>query len=261
MSAKPALSAHLLRATFGLTFAAFAGAAASPVLAQAVQVYEYQPEKLYPVHAALGITTQIELSPHEEILDYSSGFSNGWELTRRDTVFYLKPRNVDVDTNFMVRTKTHFYIFELKVVATDWKTLESARKRGVQYRIKFDYPPGTKFSDKVERAARPSELNTSLVKGRHYNFNYDYAARDAVPWLVPANVYDDGRFTYIRMSERRTFPSGNFPSVYMRQREHDADSLINTTVEDNTIVVHGTYPYLVLRHGTDVVGIRRNATP
>ncbi|MDM0104718.1 TrbG/VirB9 family P-type conjugative transfer protein [Variovorax sp. J22R24] len=97
--------------------------------AQAVQFYEYQPDRIYPVRTGLGITTQIELSPHEKILDYSTGFSTGWELTRRDNVFYLKPKNVDVDTNMMVRTETHSYIFELKVVATDWKTLEAARNR------------------------------------------------------------------------------------------------------------------------------------
>jgi len=34
--------------------------------------------------------------------------------------------------------------------------------------------------------------------------------------------------------------------------------LVNTTVEGNTIVVHGTYAYLVIRHGNNVVGLRRN---
>ena len=108
--------------------------------AQAVQPYEYQADRIYPVRTGLGITTQIELSPNEKILDYSTGFSSGWDLTRRDNVFYLKPRNVDVDTNMMIRTETHSYIFELKVVATDWKTLESARTAGVQYKIRFTYP-------------------------------------------------------------------------------------------------------------------------
>ncbi|OZB72676.1 MAG: hypothetical protein B7X33_01285, partial [Lysobacterales bacterium 13-68-4] len=67
------------------------------VMAQALQTYDYQPDRIYPVRTGLGITTQIELSPSEKILDYSTGFSNGWELTRRDNVFYLKPKNVDVD--------------------------------------------------------------------------------------------------------------------------------------------------------------------
>ncbi len=60
------------------------------------------------------------------------------------------------------------------------------------------------------------------------------------------------------MSDLKAFPTGNFPAVYMREREHGEDFVVNTTVESNTIVVHGTYPYLVIRHGNNVVGLRRN---
>lgn len=227
--------------------------------AQTVQTYEYQPDRIYTVRAALGITTQIELSTEEKILDYSTGFSSGWDLSRRDNVFYLKPKNVDVDTNMMIRTATSSYIFELKVVATDWRTLEQARNAGVQYRIKFTYPADMSFGKEAKNAAEAPALNTALLRDRSYNFEYDYASNSAgTPWLVPINVYDDSRFTYIKMSDLKQFPTGNFPTVYMRQKERDEDSVVNTTVEGSTIIVHGTYPYLVIRHGDNVVGLRRN---
>ncbi|WP_225563068.1 TrbG/VirB9 family P-type conjugative transfer protein [Rhodanobacter sp. DHG33] len=227
--------------------------------AQVVQQYDYQPDRIYPVRTGLGITTQIELSPQEKILDYSTGFSSGWELTRRDNVFYLKPKNVDVDTNMMIRTATHSYIFELKVVATDWKTLDQARRNGVEYKITFNYPADASFAKEIHKDAKAAPLDTNLVPNRSYNFNYDYATRSkAAPWLVPVNVYDDGHFTYIKMSDLKQFPTGDFPAVFMREQEKGEDSLVNTTVEGNTIVVHGTYPYLVIRHGDDVVGLRRN---
>jgi type IV secretion system protein VirB9 len=60
------------------------------------------------------------------------------------------------------------------------------------------------------------------------------------------------------MSDLNAFPTGDFPAVYMREQEEGEDSLVNTTVDGNTIVVHGTYGYLVIRHGIDVVGLRRN---
>jgi type IV secretion system protein VirB9 len=240
-----------------------ASTALQPARAQVVQQYEYQPDRVYQVRTGLGITTQIELSPYEKILDYSTGFTNGWELTRRENVFYLKPKNVDVDTNMMVRTATHSYIFELKVVATDWKALDQAKRAGVQYKITFSYPSDAAFSkagDDPQAAADTPALNTSLVKGRSYNFSYDYATHNAkkAPWLIPVNVYDDGQFTYIKMSDMKQFPTGNFPAVYMREKEHGEDSVVNTTVEGNTIVVHGTYPFLVIRHDNNVVGLRRN---
>lgn len=230
---------------------------AMPAYAQVVQEYEYEPDRVYPVRTGLGITTQIELSPHEEIIDYSTGFSSGWDLTRRDNVFYLKPKNVDVDTNLMIRTATHSYIFELKVVATDWKALEQAKQAGVQYKVTFRYPNATEF--KVKEAAAPAaQLSTELEKDRRYHFGYDYATRSRQTWLIPTNVYDDGRFTYVRMSDLGVFPTGNFPSVYGRERRDGEDFVVNTTVEGDTIVIHGTYPYLVIRHGTNVVGLRRS---
>jgi type IV secretion system protein VirB9 len=230
--------------------------------AQAIQQYDYQPDRIYQVRTGLGITTQIELSPNEKILDYSTGFSSGWELSRRDNVFYLKPKNVDVDTNLMIRTTAHEYIIELKVVATDWKSLDQAKRAGVQYKISFTYPADTRFSDEAKKNADTPRLDTTLVPGRAYNFNYDYATRSKnAPWLVPMNVYDDGQFTYIKMSDMKMFPTGNFPTVYMRERAHAEDVVINTTVEGNTIVVHGTYLFLVIRHGNDVVGLRRNPQP
>ena len=240
--------------------ACLALAVPAAVHAQVLQTYNFKPDQIYPVRTGLGITTQIELSPSEKILDYSTGFSSGWELTRRENVFYLKPKNVDVDTNMMIRTATHSYIFELKVVATDWKTLDQARRAGVQYKIAFKYPDDTSFTDAKKAQEKVPAQSAALVPGRSYNFDYDYATRNIkkAPWLVPINVYDDGRFTYIRMSDMKAFPTGDFPAVFMRETEHGEDSLVNTTVEGNTIIVHGTYAYLVIRHGDYVVGLRRN---
>ena len=229
--------------------------------AQVVQQYEYQPNRIYPIRTGLGITTQIELSPDEKVLDFSTGFSSGWELSRRENMFYLKPKNVDVDTNMMVRTETRSYIFELKVVATDWKTLDEARRDGVEYKVTFKYPDDASFVKVSKSETDTSGLSTALVPTRSYNFNYDYSTRaKGAPWLVPVNVYDDGRFTYIKLSDMPKFPGGDFPAVFMRESEKGEDSLVNTTVEGNMIIVHGTYPYLVVRHGDNVVGLRRNTT-
>lgn len=235
----------------------------STASAQAVQEYEYQSDRIYPVRAGLGLTTQIELSPNEKVLDYSTGFSTGWELTRRDNVFYLKPKNVDVDTNMVIRTATNSYIFELKVVSTDWATLEQAKREGVQYKIVFRYPNDTSFNEggETEKKADDVQLKTTLDKTRTYNFDYSYATRNRrAAWLVPVNVYDDGRFTYIRMNDLKNIPTGNFPAVFARNKERGDEFVINSTVENNTVIVHGTYPFLTVRHGKNVVGLRRNTS-
>ena len=231
---------------------------AQPALAQAMQDYQYQPNRIYEIRTGLGITTQIELDPNDEVRDYSTGFSSGWELNRRDNVFYLKPKNVDVDTNMMVRTAKREYIFELKVVATDWQALDQAKRAGVQYKVNFVYPKDESFPEAIGQAADYPGQSTKLEAGRNYNFNYSFATRSKAPWMVPVSVYDDGRFTYVEMPDLTQFPTGNFPAVYGREKRRGEDFVVNTTVEKNTIVVHGTYNYLVIRHGANTVGLRRN---
>ena len=240
-----------------VAFALLLATAMPTVHAQAIQQYDYAPDRIYQVRTGLGITTQIELDHSEKIIDYSTGFSNGWELTRRDNVFYLKPKNVDVDTNMVIRTTMHSYIFELRVVATDWKALDQAKKAGVQYKITFHYPNNTDFAATEKVEATP-ELNTTLDKNRNYNFSYDYSTRSPATWLVPTAVYDDGQFTYIKLSDLASYPTGDFPAVFARERADSEDFVVNTTVQNNTVVVHGTYPFLMIRHGKNVVGLRRN---
>ena len=134
----------------------------------------------------------------------------------------------------------------------------------MHYKITFRSPNNTAFS--AEQAAeqngtakpRDTELQTRLDKSRTYYFDYAFSSRTKNKWLIPVNVYDDGQFTYIRFANLDRFPSGDFPAVFGREREGGEDFLVNTTVENNVLIVHGTYPFLVLRHGRNVVGLRRN---
>src|SRR5690606_23617095 len=103
------------------------------------------------------------------------------------------------------------------------------------------------------------ELDTAQQPGRVYHFGYEVTYKKRNPsWMIPSSVYDDQQFTYIRMGDRTRFPSGNFPAVFGRQKERGDEFIVNTTIEGDTIVVHGTYPYLVLRHGKNVIGLRRS---
>lgn len=250
----------LVRYSWALVIGIAVAIACPRAMGQAMQDYQYQPDRIYEVRTGLGITTQIELDPNDEVRDYSTGFSSGWELNRRDNVFYLKPKNVDVDTNMMVRTAKRAYIFELKVVATDWQALDQAKRAGVQYKITFRYPQDESFPEATQQVADYPGQSTKLQGGRPYNFDYAYATRSKAPWMVPVSVYDDGRFTYVEMPDLTQFPTGNFPAVYGRESRRGEDFVVNTTVEKNTIVVHGTYNYLVIRHGKNTVGLRRNAS-
>ena len=223
--------------------------------AQVMKEYRYVSDGIYPIRTGLGLTTMIELSASENVQDYSLGFTSAWDVSRRGNVFYLRPKSVDADTNMVVRTETHAYIFELKVVAGDWRELDQAKASGVNYKVVFQYPGDNRFTQAAKD--KPAEAGQGLQPGRGYHFDYEYATRSRAAWLIPVHVYDDGRFTYIELGDMRGQPTGNFPAVYARERERSEEFALNTTVQGNTIVVHGVYPYLLVRQGGNVIGLRR----
>ena len=71
------------------------------VYAAAIQEYTFQENTTYPVHTAQGVVTQIELDSREKVKDFGAGLSGGWDLVRRENVFYLRPKADAVDTNLI----------------------------------------------------------------------------------------------------------------------------------------------------------------
>lgn len=229
----------------------------APAAASAQEVREvpYRADQVVRVNTGLGIATQIEISPQEQVKDFGTGFSDGWELVRRDNVFYIRPKNVDVDTNMYIRTNMRSYLIDLRVSATRWKTLEEAKNAGVFYKIRFVYPSETPDKGTAMAAANAVIAPTpaSLNPQSDYHLNYDYATTTPSPTIVPVRVYDNHQFTYIHMP-----PLASFPAVFGRNERAGDEFLVNTKSENNVIVVHGVYPFLVLRLGAETVGLRRN---
>ncbi|MFV0679073.1 TrbG/VirB9 family P-type conjugative transfer protein [Ottowia sp.] len=221
-----------------------------------VREVPYQVDQVVRVNTGLGIATQIEINPQEQVKDFGTGFSSGWELVRRENVFYIRPKNVDVDTNMYIRTNKRSYLLDLRVSATRWKTLEEAKNAGVYYKVRFVYSSDgipAKGSPMAGANAVLSPTSSQLNSQSDYHLNYDYAARSSSSTIVPVRVYDNQQFTYLHMP-----PLASFPAMFGRNERMGEEFLVNTKSEDNVIIVQGVYPYLVLRLGEDVVGLRRN---
>ncbi len=225
---------------------ALAGTSGSAA-ASAVQEYRYAPDAIYPVRAALGIATQIELAPDEQIKDFGTGFSAAWDLVRRDNVFYLKPKQAQADTNMHIRTAQRSYLFDLTVQRQHWRNLRLARQAGVHYKIRFQYPGAV--------AATDTFITTPQKAPEHQD--YDFAADTASLWLRPARVHDDRRFTYLQLGPKAV-QRGGTPAVFARKTIDGEEFLVNSHYQDDRLTVHGVYPFLVLRHGEHVLGLRRN---
>lgn len=228
--------------------------------ARTLQEVVYRPDTVYTVNAGIGIATQIEISPREQVKDYGTGFSAAWDLVRRDNVFYLKPKDLDADTNMYIRTNKRSYLFDLRVVSKQWQSLSHAKNTGVNYRMRFIYPdeqPSGQRSGNAERV-HDGSVEAAASGTLRLHWNYDYAVAQDAEWLVPLRVHDDGKFTYIDLKQSN-MPGGGIPAVYGKKNSKSSEFIVNSKTEGNRITIFGVYNYLVLRHGNSVVGLRRNA--
>ncbi|QIK81415.1 TrbG/VirB9 family P-type conjugative transfer protein [Lysobacter sp. HDW10] len=237
----------------------------SPAHADVMQTYAYEPGKIYVVRTALGIATQITLVSDDEVVDYSVGFSGGWDVSRRGNVIYVRPKNVDVDTNLIVRTRERTYVIDLKVVASNWKRLDEAKRAGVQYRVLF-VTQGLASTGTLAQSSSPGVVASAEMRApewdasKRYVFAYDVAASRGATALLPTNVYDDGSLTYVRLRNARGTTGLSQPAVFARRTQDGGDMTVNSHIDGNVVVVHGVYPFLALRNGAQLVLIRRNQT-
>lgn len=91
--------------------------------------------------------------------------------------------------------------------------------------------------------AKPQVLNSS----------YSIAEGDASDDIVPALVFDDGRFTYLRFPGNR-----EVPAVFQVQGD-GSETLVNTRMEDDLLVVDRVSRRLMLRAGSAVVAVWNDA--
>jgi type IV secretion system protein VirB9 len=235
--------------------------------------YVYQPGRVYTVNTALGVATQIIIEPEEKVLDFGTGFSAGWEIVRRDNIFYIKPKDVDAETNMYIRTEKRSYLIDLRLVSKDWRTLNDAKAAGVNYIVQFVYPedPQKKANTDSTAVLTPPKLPTSVVTGdapaskpiapsgvniepdgrRNYHSNYELAVNDDSKWLAPLRVYDDGVFTYLHFA-----PGTPSAAIFGRSSLRAQEYVVNKTVASDTgVIVQGLHAVLIVRYGNNTVAL------
>ena len=222
-----------------------------------IQYVDYNAGDVVTISARSGRGVRIVFAPNEKILDVASGFTEGWELVERGNILYLKAKSLTGgegggalspqperwNTNLMVTTSARLYDFDLRLVgASD----------GVAYRVEFKYPADEKASAKA-KAVEKKSLDELSRKMPPKNWKYSMQAGKGAEGIVPSLAYDDGNFTYLRFPNNRDFPAAFLVGA------DGSESLVNSHVEGDTLVIHRVSPKLVLRFGKAVVSVYNEA--
>lgn len=252
---------------YALAAASAAHAAITPPLGNEdprVRVVPYQKMNVVELHTFYGVSTHIALDKGEHVEDIACGDSAAWDIVARGDNLFLKPRAQHADTNMTIITNRRTYNFELIVLPFPPNSTSAWRDKNLIYSLSFLYPndavreqnallaqqaqAAAKQQAEIERREHAEKIKASLKAEKKVVLNTDYWAAGNES-ITPIRAYDNGQFTYLEFG-----PHSPIPAVYDLGPD-DRESLINTNVEGNTVVVQRLARRLVLRLGHRVVCI------
>ncbi|MCF0231890.1 MAG: P-type conjugative transfer protein VirB9 [Enterococcus sp.] len=230
-----------------------------------IQTQTYNALDVTEIKIKDGFATAILFANDERIIDIASGFSDGWEFKDSNSVIYIKPKAVEVesaegkvvfepkvkewDTNLLVSTNKRNYVFDL-ILIDDMKK--------VSYQVNFRYPNDEQKkrqenAKKAQEKAEKQHVETALnVTKTPKNWDFSMKVRKGSEVIAPDYAYDDGVFTYLGFARNKTFSA-----VFLLEGKQE--SLLNTHVREDgryqVLVIQKTAEKLVLRSGDKVVGI------
>jgi type IV secretion system protein VirB9 len=233
-----------------------------------VRVADYDPAEVYKIRTFYGVSTHVQFAEGETMTDVALGDKEAWEVEPRKSHLFIKPKAQKADTNLTVVTNKRVYQFALVVEPRGTRDDKAWKDPDLVYSLSFRYPSEEAArlaaqATAAESKASRNEIKGKLAEAKKHDENRDYWVAGTEE-ISPTAVRDDGRFIYLSFSLNR-----DMPAVYAVDGEGN-ESLINTNVEGNEIVVQRMVRKLILRKGKavaclinksfDLNGGRDNAT-
>lgn len=225
-----------------------------------VRTVDYNPQQVVRLSTFYGVSTHVEFSKAETIVDVAIGDDQAWVVAPRGNHLYIKPRAQKADTNVTVVTDKRTYQFALVVRPRPPRDSTAWADPNLIYSLSFRYPEEDTEAS-ASRVRREEErksaadlrerLSDAAKRGGKQNLDYWVAGSQEVS---PTAARDDGRFIYLTFSNNR-----DMPAVYAVDSEGN-EALINTNVIDgNVLVIQRLVPKLMLRKGKLVASVVNKA--
>lgn len=203
-----------------------------------VKFVDYNADEVFRIKAFYLRNLRIELAPGEVVKDIGIGDPLAWDHVPSENNIFIKPKREEATTNMSVVTNRHTYEFELHAS----KPPESGQYVDLTYAVKFRYPEEQQAlaAAQAKKAAAEGNLDTSPETDPSANWNYWVQGSESIS---PDKALDNKRFTYLTFSHNKTMPA-----VYAVD-EAGNETLVNSHVEGDVIVIHTVAPKFVLRKG------------
>jgi type IV secretion system protein VirB9 len=194
-----------------------------------------------------GVSTHVQFGPREVIKDVAVGDTQAWEIIPRGSHLFIKPKAEKADTNVTVVTDRRVYNFALVVEGRKVRDADAWRDPNLVFSLSFRYPDEeadrvTVAAHETARKEQAAEAKERLQAAKQVDANRDYWVAGSEE-ISPTAARDDGRFIYLTFGLNK-----DMPAVYAVDAEGN-ESLVNTSVEGNEIVVQRMVKQLTLRKG------------
>lgn len=215
-----------------------------------VRVVDYNPADVVKITTFYGVSTHIQFGPNEAIKDVAVGDQDAWSVVDRGSHLFVKPKAQKADTNVTVVTDKRVYQFALVVEPRSMRDATAWRNPNLVFSLSFRYPDDetarlVALAKAADSKASQSQVQNRLAEAKKRDENRDYWVAGSEE-ISPTGARDDGRFVYLAFSNNR-----DMPAIYAVDEEGN-ESLVNTNVEGNEIVVQRMVRKLTLRRGSAV---------
>lgn len=215
---------------------------------ETIRSVPFDPSAITVLRARRGFVTQVVLGAGEIIVDKRGGDVDGWDVSdvTGSPMLSVKPRSTAFNSNLIVTTNQRVYVIALEVVkatCSDW-----------QLSFKVPVPPALAIIKESPQmiAAREAAAVKKALKDVPVprNWNYSMQALPGSADITPSEVYDDGRFTYLRFSGNRELPS------IFRISSDGEEVIVDRHMQSReVVVVHEMARRFVLRLDKQTVGL------
>ena len=215
--------------------------------------FTYDENDTYTILTMPGAVTHIELHKDELVSALAIGDSTQWQVQKKDNNLFVKPTRAGLFTSATLVTNQRTYQLMLR----------SSPDAGKWYqRVSWNYPDliilqaneaafnAARKSEAVIAAAPKADPSLVGIGVSVSTLNFDYEVKGDASFR-PAQVFDDGTFTYIKFGKRPQ----EMPPLFVKT--DDGFALDNYTFEpENTIKVHRLFDMAVLKIGDKEVAIK-----
>lgn len=212
-----------------------------------IRVVDYRATMVVPLTAFVGYHVHLEFAPGEYFVNLGAADTSSLDVGAEGSHLLLKPKQASAATNLTILTNRRVYLVDYRALARPPRAEEAV------YSIVFRYPVVEAETHVAPVERTPADAKLDALRPAS-NDDYWYCGS---PSLRPASAVDDG------LQLRLTFAAhAALPVVFAAEPDGD-ETLVNTHVENDTIVVHRLAARFVLRRGRDVGCIvnRRAALP